>query len=57
MKIISPLSSCVALAVATAYLAPLACNVLVVGVGSYAGGEFGGVLGEMVGEQVYEVVK
>ena len=57
MKIISPLSSCVALAVATAYLAPLACNVLVVGVGSYAGGEFGGVLGEMVGEQIYEVVK
>ncbi|MNI51388.1 hypothetical protein D3C76_1063090 [compost metagenome] len=30
---------------------------VVVGVGSYAGGEFGGVLGEMVGEQIYEAVK
>lgn len=41
----------------TAGVAPLACSILVVGVSSYAGGEFGGVLGEMAGEQIYEVVK
>jgi hypothetical protein len=48
---------CVALTVPTAGVAPLACSILVVGVSSYAGGEFGGVLGEMVGEQIYEAVK
>jgi hypothetical protein len=48
---------CVALTVPTAGVAPLVCSILVVGVGSYAGGEVGSVLGEMVGEQIYEVVK
>ena len=48
---------CVALTVPTAGFAPLACSILVVGIGSYAGGEFGGVLGEMVGEQIYETMK
>lgn len=48
---------CVALTGPTAGVAPLACSILVVGVSSYAGGEFGGVLGEMVGEQIYEAVK
>ncbi|MNV47397.1 hypothetical protein D3C71_1392650 [compost metagenome] len=41
----------------SAGFARLACSILVVGVSSYAGGEFGGVLGEMVGEQIYEAVK
>jgi len=48
---------CVALTVPTAGVAPLACSILVVGISSYAGGEFGGALGEMVGEQIYEAVK
>jgi uncharacterized Zn-binding protein involved in type VI secretion len=48
---------CVALTVPTAGFAPLACSILVVGIGSYAGGEFGGALGEMVGEQIYETMK
>jgi uncharacterized Zn-binding protein involved in type VI secretion len=48
---------CIALTVPTAGFAPLACSILVVGIGSYAGGEFGGALGEMVGEQIYETMK
>ncbi|VVP23562.1 hypothetical protein PS850_04009 [Pseudomonas fluorescens] len=48
---------CVALTVPTAGVAPLACSILVMGMGSYAGGELGGALGEMVGEQIYETVK
>ncbi len=48
---------CVALTVPTAGVAPLACSILVVGISSFAGGEFGGALGEMVGEQIYETVK
>ena len=48
---------CVALTVPTAGVAPLACSILVMGMGSYAGGELGGALGEMVGEQIYETIK
>jgi hypothetical protein len=47
----------VALTVPTVGIAPLACSIVVVGVGSYAGGEIGGAFGEMVGEQIYETVK
>lgn len=30
------------------------CNILVVGVGSYAGGVYGGKGGEIIGEVIYE---
>ncbi|MND72064.1 hypothetical protein D3C80_636070 [compost metagenome] len=48
---------CIGLSVPTAGLAPLACGILVVGVGSYAGGELGGAFGEVVGDKIYESMK
>ncbi|CAI8889473.1 PAAR domain-containing protein [Pseudomonas sp. IT-P258] len=48
---------CIGLSVPTAGLAPLACGILVVGVGSYAGGELGGAFGEMVGDKIYDSMK
>jgi uncharacterized Zn-binding protein involved in type VI secretion len=47
---------CIGLSVPTAGFAPLACSILLVGIGSYAGGELGSVFGEMAGEQLYETM-
>ena len=48
---------CIGLSVPTAGLVPLACGILVVGVGSYAGGELGSAFGEMVGDKIYESMR
>ena len=48
---------CLALAVPTVGVGPLVCGVLVVGAGSYAGGEVFGSLGEKTGEVIYEYTK
>ena len=45
---------CVGLGVPTAGVGALVCGVLVVGAGSYAGGEVIGSLGEKAGEVIYE---
>jgi hypothetical protein len=45
---------CVALGVPTGGLATLACGVVVVGAGSYAGGAAMGTAGEKLGEVIYE---
>lgn len=48
---------CVGLGVPTGGLGTLACGVVVVAAGSYAGGAVGGAGGEMFGEVIYEVTK
>lgn len=48
---------CVGLSIPTAGLGALACSVLVVGVGSYAGGVYGGKGGEIIGEVIYEYAR
>lgn len=48
---------CVGLGVPTGGLGTLACGVVVVAAGSYAGGAIGGAGGEMFGEVIYEVTK
>jgi uncharacterized Zn-binding protein involved in type VI secretion len=48
---------CIGLGVATAGVGLLACSVIAVGVGSYAGSTLGEMGGEIIGEIVYENVK
>jgi hypothetical protein len=48
---------CVGLGVPTGGMATLACGVVVVAVGSFAGGGLGGMAGEMTGEVVYEMTQ
>jgi uncharacterized Zn-binding protein involved in type VI secretion len=48
---------CVGLGVPTGGVGTLLCGVVVVGVGSYAGGALAGAGGEALGEVVYETVK
>ena len=48
---------CVALGVPTGGAATLACGILVVGTGSFAGGELGAKGGEAIGEVIYESLK
>jgi len=48
---------CVGLGVPTGGLGTLACGVVVVAAGSFAGGAVGGAGGEMFGEVIYEVTK
>jgi hypothetical protein len=48
---------CIGLGVPTGGIGTLACSIVVVGAGSYAGGEIGGKLGELIGEVVYEATK
>jgi uncharacterized Zn-binding protein involved in type VI secretion len=48
---------CIGLGVPTGGIGTLACSIVVVGVGSYAGGALGGQLGEMAGEVIYEAMK
>ncbi|KAB0494796.1 PAAR domain-containing protein [Pseudomonas vancouverensis] len=48
---------CVVFTVPTAGFAPLACSILVAGIGSYVGGELGSSFGEFFGDEIYEVVK
>jgi hypothetical protein len=48
---------CVGLGVPTGGLGTLACGVVVVAAGSFAGGAVGGSGGEMFGEMIYEVTK
>lgn len=48
---------CVGLGVPTGGMATLACGVIVVAAGSYAGGALGGATGEWAGEKIYEVSK
>jgi len=48
---------CVGLGVPTGGLGTLACGVVVVAGGSFAGGALGGAGGEMFGEVIYEVTK
>ncbi|WP_248805810.1 hypothetical protein, partial [Pseudomonas sp. MWU13-2100] len=48
---------CVGLGVPTGGFATLACGVVVVGAGSFAGGALGGMGGETIGEIIYESVK
>ncbi len=50
-------SLCVGLGVPTGGLAFLACGVVAVGVGSYAGGVFGEAAGELIGDIIYESIK
>lgn len=47
---------CLALGVPTGGLATLACGVVLVGVGGYAGGEMGGMIGEGLGESAGELI-
>ncbi|MCV2221713.1 hypothetical protein [Pseudomonas mercuritolerans] len=48
---------CVGLGVPTGGMATLACGVIVVAAGSYAGGALGGATSEWAGEKIYEAVK
>mgnify|MGYP006183503311 FL=1 len=48
---------CVGLGVPTGGMATLACGVIVVAAGSYAGGALGGATGEWAGEKIYEASK
>jgi hypothetical protein len=48
---------CIGLGVATAGVGLLACNVIAVGIGSYAGSTLGEMGGEIIGEIVYESLK
>lgn len=48
---------CVGLGIPTGGAATLLCGLVVVGVGSYAGGALAGAGGETLGEGIYEVVK
>lgn len=48
---------CAGLSVTTGGIGVLACGILVVGAGSYAGGALGEVGGETIGELIYENVK
>ncbi|MCU0121765.1 hypothetical protein N8H74_26185 [Pseudomonas sp. B2M1-30] len=48
---------CVGLGVPTGGMATLACGVIVVAAGSYAGGSVGGATGEWAGEKIYEAGK
>ncbi|MBM6447944.1 MULTISPECIES: PAAR domain-containing protein [Pseudomonas] len=48
---------CIGIGVATAGVGLLACNVIAVGIGSYAGSTLGEVGGEIIGEIVYESLK
>jgi uncharacterized Zn-binding protein involved in type VI secretion len=48
---------CIGLGVATAGVGLLACGVIAVGVGSYAGSTLGEMGGEIIGEMVYENLK
>jgi len=48
---------CVGLGVPTGGMATLACGVIVVAAGSYAGGALGGATGEWAGEKIYEAGK
>lgn len=48
---------CVGLGVPTGGTATLACGVIVVAAGSYAGGALGGATGEWAGEKIYEAGK
>ncbi|MEB0122833.1 hypothetical protein QN391_19375, partial [Pseudomonas sp. CCI1.2] len=48
---------CFAIGVPTAGVGTLACGLVVVGGGSFAGGYFGGMGGEKAGELIYEVRK
>lgn len=48
---------CIGLGVPTGGIGALACSIVVVGAGSYAGGALGGKLGEMAGEVIYEAAK
>ncbi|AIL63527.1 hypothetical protein [Pseudomonas alkylphenolica] len=50
-------SLCIGLGVPTGGLATLACGIVVVGVGSLAGGTLGGAGGEIIGDVIYETVK
>ncbi|WP_297841373.1 hypothetical protein [Pseudomonas sp.] len=47
-------SICLAIGVPTALLGTVVCGVVVVGVGSFAGGTIGGMVIEGVGEKIYE---
>jgi uncharacterized Zn-binding protein involved in type VI secretion len=48
---------CVALGVPTGGFLTLACSIVAVGAGSYAGGTLGEVSGEFIGEAIYELTK
>ncbi|WP_130928956.1 hypothetical protein [Pseudomonas sp. Sample_20] len=48
---------CVGLGVPTGGMATLACGIIVVAAGSYAGGALGGATSEWAGERIYEAVK
>ena len=48
---------CIGLGVPTGGLATLACGVVAVGVGSFAGGALGGMGGEIIGDVIYESAK
>ncbi|MEB2515719.1 PAAR domain-containing protein [Pseudomonas sp. YuFO20] len=48
---------CIGLGVATAGVGLLACSVIAVGIGSFAGGTLGEMGGEIIGELVYENLK
>lgn len=48
---------CIGLGVPTGGLATLACGVVAVGAGSFAGGAVGGLIGEMAGDVIYENTK
>ncbi|MBD0682417.1 PAAR domain-containing protein [Pseudomonas sp. PSB11] len=48
---------CIGLGVPTGGLGTLACSIVVVGVGSYAGGVYGGKGGEIIGEVIYEYAR
>jgi uncharacterized Zn-binding protein involved in type VI secretion len=48
---------CIVLGVPTGGLGTLACSIVVVGIGSYAGGVYGGKGGEIIGEVIYEYAR
>jgi hypothetical protein len=48
---------CIGLGVPTGGLGTLACSIVVVGIGSYAGGVYGGKGGEIIGEVIYEYAR
>ncbi|MNL01901.1 hypothetical protein D3C87_1223870 [compost metagenome] len=48
---------CVALGVPTGGFLTLACSIVAVGAGSYAGGTLGEMSGEFIGEAIYESTK
>ena len=50
-------SICAAIGPPTAFIGTLACGIVVVGVGSFAGGTIGGISAEFAGDYIYEKTK